>query len=96
MLSFRFCPKISFDLLPSFRFCRKIRFCKSLFIRHLHKQPPCACKSLMPSILQEVSEMQATRRDVVKKSLSQKVFFFTIFHGESISFFIYFEKYFFH
>ena len=40
--------------------------------------------------------MQATRRDVVKKSLSQKVFFFAIFYSEFISFFIYFEKDFFH
>jgi hypothetical protein len=65
-------------------------------VKHLRRQPPCACKSLMLKLLQEVSEIQTTRRDVVEKSLSQKVFLLTIFHGESVSFFIYFQKYFFH
>ena len=88
LLSFRFCPKITLDLLPSFSFCRKIRIYKYLIIKGLQNQPPCARKSLILSILQEVSKMQATRRDVVKKSLTQKVFLLTIFHSESISFFI--------
>jgi hypothetical protein len=88
LLSFRFCRKITFDLLPSFRFWRKIRFCKLLFIKDLRKVRPCSCNSLMLSYLQEVSKVQATRRDVVKKSLTQKVFCLTIFHSESISFFI--------
>jgi hypothetical protein len=96
MLSFRFCSKISFDLLPSFRFCRKISIRKLLIVKGLRARPPCVRKSLMLRDLQEVSKIQTTRRDVVKKSLSQKVFLLTIFHSESISFFIYFEKYFFH
>jgi len=40
--------------------------------------------------------MQTTRRKIVEKSLSQKVFLLTIFHSKTKSFFIYFEKYFFH
>ena len=96
LLSFRFCHKITLDLLPSFSFCRKIRIYNSLIIKGLQNQPPCARKSLILSILQEVSKMQTTRRDVVKKSLSQKVFLLTIFHSEPISFFIYFEKNLFH
>ena len=76
------------DLLLSFSFVLKIIICKSLIVKHLRAPPPCARNSLIVSILQEVSKMQATRRDVVKKSFSQKVFPLTIFHGESISFFI--------
>ena len=65
-------------------------------VKHLRRRPPCACKSLILRLLQEVSEIQTTRRKIVEKSFTQKVFFLTIFHGKSISFFIYFEKYFFH
>ena len=96
LLSFRFCPKIGLDLLLSFRFCRKIRFYKLLFVKDLHKKPPCMRKLLILSYLQQVSKIQTTRRKIVKKSLTQKVFLLTIFHSKSISFFIYFEKYFFH
>ena len=96
LLSFRFCRKITLDLLPSFSFCRKIRFCKSLFIRHLYKQPPCASKSLILSYLQEVSEIQTTRRKIVEKSFTQKVFLFAVRNCKTKSFFIQFEKYFFH
>ena len=78
----------SSDLLLSFSFVLKIIICKSLIVKHLRAHPPCACKSLILNYLQEISEMQTTRRDVVKKSLSQKVFCFTIFYSESISFFI--------
>ena len=91
MLSFRFCRKISFDLLPSFKFWCKIRFCKFLFIRRLYKQPPCARKSLMLRDLQEVSEIQTTRRKIVEKSFTQKVFILAVFDCETKSFFIYFE-----
>jgi len=78
----------SSDLLLSFSFVLKIIICKSLIVKHLRAHPPCACKSLILNYLQEISEMQTTRRDVVKKSFTQKVFFLTIFHSESISFFI--------
>ena len=88
LLSFRFCRKIVLDLLASFSFCCKIRFYKLLFIKDLHKQPPCARKSLIVSYLQEVSHIQTTRRKIVKKSFTQKVFFLAIFYSESISFFI--------
>ena len=73
-----------------------LTFCKSLIVKHLRAPPPCARNSLILSYLQEVSEIQTTRRKIVEKSLSQKVFPLTIFHGESISFFIYFEKNLFH
>ena len=76
------------DLLLSFSFVSKIIICKLLIVKHLRAPPPCARNSLILSILQEVSEIQTTRRDVVKKSLTQKVFLFTIFHSEPISFFI--------
>ena len=76
------------DLLLSFSFVLKIIICKSLIVKHLRGGAPCSCKYLILSYLQEVSKIQTTRRDVVKKSLSQKVFLLTIFHGESISFFI--------
>jgi hypothetical protein len=84
------------DLCASFSFMFKINFRKSLSIKGLRAQPPCSCKYLMLNYLQEVSEIQTTRRDVVKKSLTQKVFMLAIFHSESISFFIQFEKDFFH
>jgi len=65
-----------------------LTFCKSLIVKGLRAGPPCARKSLIASYLQEVSKMQATRRKIVEKSFTQKVFLLTIFHGESISFFI--------
>jgi len=61
---------------------------KSLNIKDLRRRPVAVRNSLIVSYLQQISKMQTTRRDVVKKSLSQKVFLLTIFHGESISFFI--------
>ena len=60
----------SSDLLLSFSFVLKIIICKSLIVKHLRGGAPCSCKYLILSYLQEISEMQTTRRDVVKKSLS--------------------------
>ena len=76
------------DLLLSFSFVSKIIICKLLIVKHLRGGAPCACKSLILRLLQEVSEIQTTRRKIVEKSFTQKVFPLTIFHGESISFFI--------
>ena len=73
-----------------------LTFCKSLIVKGLRAPPPCGCKSLMLRDLQEVSKIQTTRRKIVKKSFTQKVFLLTIFHSETKSFFIYFEKDFFH
>ena len=69
---------------------------KLLSINDLRAHPPCACKSLILRLLQEVSEIQTTRRKIIEKSFTHKVFPLTIFHGESISFFIQFEKNLFH
>ena len=76
------------DLLLSFSFVLRIIICKLLIVKHLREGAPCVCKSLILNYLQEVSKMQATRRKIVEKSLTQKVFLLAIFDSESISFFI--------